>query len=127
VSVAAIAPRHQALPRLPTEHEEDGLNQRIEVLDERFHPRGWRAAGPVAPQHGRGQRRLAGSDRSWNSLIARTGDISLVLLLAILGIVVLLSSKEAVDQGKALLTAAGLFGIGHGAYTSARMLQANRK
>jgi len=52
---------------------------------------------------------------------------SLVLLLAILGIVVLLSSKEAVDQGKALLTAAGLLGIGHGAYTSARMLQANRK
>jgi hypothetical protein len=127
VSVAAISPRHQALPRLPTEHEEDGLNPRIEVLDERFHPRGWRSAGPVAPQQGRGQRRLVGSGRSWNSLIARTGDISLVLLLAILGIVVLLSSKEAVDQGKALLTAAGLFGIGHGAYTSARMLQANRK
>ncbi|HEY5786417.1 MAG TPA: hypothetical protein VIT65_16745 [Microlunatus sp.] len=54
-------------------------------------------------------------------MIIKVADVPVGILLAIVGIICFILSPPQTEVGKALLTAAGLFGIGHGVHTAAKV------
>lgn len=69
-----------------------------------------------AEAHPRGPRRY----NRWDLAMDRIVEFPWGVLLAVIGVVVLIRWPEKVDQATGLLTAAGLFGIGHGIHRSRR-------
>jgi hypothetical protein len=70
--------------------------------------------GPVPP---------TSNDRSrWNSWVIHVADVPWGLLIAVGAVLlILLGGKEGLAKAAPLLTAAGLFGVGHGIHTAAKI------
>lgn len=63
----------------------------------------------------------AGRKRGWNWWILHIADVPWGLALAVVALPYLFLG--GVEQGQALLMAAGLFGIGHGVHTAAKTMR----
>jgi hypothetical protein len=62
----------------------------------------------------------------WDVAIERIADVPWGLLLVVFAFVVLITGWTGVEESRAILTAAGLFGIGHGIHTAAKVQTRSR-
>jgi hypothetical protein len=62
--------------------------------------------------------------RGWNWWIIRIADVPWGLALAAIAVYFIVAGGDGLEKGKAMLMAAGLFGIGHGIHTAAKVMRA---